>query len=151
MGFGKFGAHPRSMSNGLYWVSKHLESNRHLAAKNNAVEKFNDRWFRLQKIHDDVMNQFVIPLQDFEISQKDFDQLSKSSDLARELRASIKANINTCSFSELSKYATQIKKMALIAMEACRFNDVYNNLTDISYSTESKGITVSGQIFYFLG
>jgi len=151
MGFGKFGAHPRSMSNGLYWVSKHLESNRHLATNNNAVEKFNDRWFRLQKIHDDVMNQFVIPLQDFEISQKDFDQLSKSSDLARELRASIKANINTCSVSELSKYATQIKKMALIAMEACRFNDVYNNLTDITYSTESKGITVSGQIFYFLG
>ena len=151
MSFGKFGAHPRSMSNGLYWVSKHLESNRHLAAKNNAVEKFNERWFRLQKIHDDVMNQFVIPLQDFEISQKDFDQLSKSSDLARELRTSIKANINTCSVSELSKYSTQIKKMALIAMEACRFNDVYNNLTDISYSTESKGITVSGQIFYFLG
>ena len=151
MGFGKFGAHPRSMSNGLYWVSKHLESNRHIAAKNNAVEKFNERWFRLQKIHDDVMNQFVIPLQDFEISQKDFEQLSKSSDLARELRASIKANINTCSVSELSKYATQSKKMALIAMEACRFNDVYNNLTDISYSTESKGITVSGQIFYFLG
>ena len=150
MGFGKFGAHPRSMRNGLYWVSKHLESNRHLAAKNNAVEKFNDRWFRLQKIHDDVMNQFVIPLQDFEISQKDFDQLCKANDLARYLRVNINANINTCSVSELSKYATQIKKMALIAMDACRVNDVYNNLNEVSYSKESGGITVSGQIFYFL-
>lgn len=151
MGFGKFGAHPRSMSNGLYWVSKHLESNRQLAAKNNAVEKFNDRWFRLQKIHDDVMTQFLVPLQDFEISQKEFDQLNQANELARELRASINANINSCSVSELSKYATQIKKMALIAMESCRVNDLYNNLTDISYSTESKGITVSGEIFYFLG
>ena len=150
MGYGKFGAHPRSMSNGLYWVSKHLESNRHLAAKNYAVEKFNDRWFRLQKIHDDVMNQFVIPLQDFEISQKDFDQLCKANDLARYLRVNINANINTCSVSELSKYATQIKKMALIAMDACRVNDVYNNLNEVSYSKESGGITVSGQIFYFL-
>lgn len=150
MGFGKFGAHPRSMSNGLYWVSKHLESNRHLATKNNAVEKFNDRWFRLQKIHDDVMNQFVIPLQDFEISQKDFDQLCKANDLARDLRVNINANINTCSVSELSKYATQIKKMALIAMDACRVNDVYNNLNEVSYSKESGGIAVSGQIFYFL-
>jgi hypothetical protein len=151
MSFGKFGAHPRSMSNGLYWVSRHLDSNRHLAAKNHAVEKFNDRWFRLQNIHDDVMNQFIIPLQEFEISQKDFDQLSKANDLARDLRASINANINTCSVSELSKYATQIKKIALIAMEACRANDVYNNITDVSYSKESRGITVSGQIFYFLG
>jgi hypothetical protein len=150
MGFGRFGAHPRSMSNGLYWVSKHLESNRHLATKNNAVEKFNDRWFRLQKIHDDVMNQFVIPLQDFEISQKDFDQLCKANDLARDLRVNINANINTCSVSELSKYATQIKKMALIAMDACRVNDVYNNLNEVSYSKESGGIAVSGQIFYFL-
>ena len=150
MGFGKFGAHPRSMSNGLYWVSKHLESNRHLAAKNNAVEKFNDRWFRLQKIHDDVMNQFVIPLQDFEISRKDFDQLCKANDLARDLRVNINANINTCSVSELSKYATQIKKMALIAMDACLVNDVYNNLNEVSYSKESGGIAVSGQIFYFL-
>lgn len=151
MSFGKFGAHPRSMSNGLYWVSKHLESNRHLAAKNNAVEKFNERWFRLQKIHDDVMNQFIVPLQDFEISQKDFDQLNQANERARELRSSINANINSCSVSELSKYATQIKKMALIAMESCRVNDLYNNLTDISYSKESKGITVSGEIFYFLG
>ena len=150
MGFGRFGAHPRSMSNGLYWVSKHLESNRHLANKNNAVEKFNDRWFRLQKIHDDVMNQFVIPLQDFEISQKDFDQLCKANDLARDLRVNINANINTCSVSELSKYATQIKNMALIAMDACRVNDVYNNLNEVSYSKESGGIAVSGQIFYFL-
>lgn len=151
MGFGKFGAHPRSMSNGLYWVSKHLASNRHLAAKNNAVEKFNDRWFRLQKIHDDVMNQFVIPLQAFEISKKDFEQLSKANDLARELRASIYANVNTGSVSELSKFATQIKKMALISMEACRVNDVYNNLNEVSYSKELGGIAVAGQVFYFLG
>lgn len=151
MGFGKFGAHPRSMSNGLYWVSKHLESNRHLAAKNNAVEKFNERWFRLQKIHDDVMTQFIVPLQDFEISQKDFDQLNQANETARELRAGINANINSCSVSELSKYATQIKKMALIAMESCRVNDLYNNLRGICYSKDSKAIIVSGEIFYFLG
>ena len=150
MGFGKFGAHPRSMNSGLYWVSKHLESNRRVTSKNNAIERFNERWRRLQNIHDDVMSQFIVPLQDYEISQKDFDLLSNANDQAREIRSFICANINTCRVTELSKYATQIKKMALIAMEACKENDLYNNLDDISYSKEQGAITLSGEVFYFL-
>jgi hypothetical protein len=40
--------------------------------------------------------------------------------------------------------------MALIAMEACKENDLYNNLDDISYSKEQGAITLSGEVFYFL-
>lgn len=96
------------------------------------------------------MSQFIVPLQDYEISQKDFDLLSNANDQAREIRSFISANINTCRVTELSKYATQIKKMALIAMEACKENDLYNNLDDISYSKEQGAITLSGEVFYFL-
>jgi hypothetical protein len=96
------------------------------------------------------MSQFIVPLQDYEISQKDFDLLSNANDQAREIRFFISANINTCRVTALSKYATQIKKMALIAMEACKENDLYNNLDDISYSKEQGAITLSGEVFYFL-
>ena len=105
-------------------LSLHLESNRRVTSKNNAIERFNERWRRLQNIHDDVMSQFIVPLQDYEISQKDFDLLCNANDQAREIRSFISANINTCRVTELSKYATQIKKMALIAMEACKENDL---------------------------
>ena len=96
------------------------------------------------------MSQFIVPLQDYEISQKDFDLLRNANDQARKIRSFISANINTCRVTELSKYATQIKKMALIAMEACKENDLYNNLDDISYSKEQGAITLSGEVFYFL-
>ena len=36
------------------------------------------------------------------------------------------------------------------AMEACKENDLYNNLDDISYSKEQGAITLSGEVFYFL-
>lgn len=151
MSFGKFGSRPRSMSSGLYWVGKHLESNRRLAIQNNTIERFNERWKRLQLIYDDALEKFVKPLQGFEVTPKEFQTLSNANEHARELRQHIGDHINTCSKGDLSKYATQIKKLALTSIQICHAKGVYDNISCVTYSTEQSAILFGQEIFYFFG
>jgi hypothetical protein len=151
MGFGKFGAHPRSMNSGLYWVGRHLQSQRRIQAQNSSIDKFNEKWRRLQDIYEKVLDHFVRPLQDKEISRKEFEALNSANEAARALREHVRRNINDCGANDLSKYATQVKKLALTSMRICADLGVYTDIEEVSYSAVTKSIMLNGQQFYYLG
>jgi hypothetical protein len=151
MGFGRFGAHPRGMNNGIYWVGRHLQSERQIQAKNSTVERFNEKWHRLQEVYNKVLEHFVRPLQDQEITRQEFESLDSANEAARELRAHISSNINDCKVTDLSKYATQIKKLALTSMQICVDKGVYTDIEQFSYSPVDKSVMLNGEPFYYLG
>jgi hypothetical protein len=151
MSFGNFGSRPRAKSSGIYWVNRHLESQRRIASHNDAIARFNERWKRLQNIYEDVLSQFVKPLQEYEVTAKEFQSLAKYNETARALRQEIARDINNSSQAALSKYATQIKALAMTAIPICHAKGIYNNIGDAQYSVKDRAISFDGSAIYFFG
>lgn len=151
MSFGKFGARPRSMSNPTYWVSRHLQDQRKVAVANVSTAKFNERWHRLNTILGLIGEDFVKPLNGKTVSVKESNRINVCWTDATKSKESIAGNVNTCSATELSKYATSIKKLAMISFELCRKCSVYDDIVDFGYDTSSKTFMLNGVSKYFLG
>lgn len=151
MGFGKFGAHPRSMNSGLYWVGRHLQSQRRIQAQNSSIAKFNEKWHRLQDVYQKVIDDFVRPLEGKDISRKDYESLNSVNEAARALRMHIQNNINDCGASELSKYATQVKILTLLSARICADLGIYTDIEEVSYSPANKSIMINGEQFFYIG
>lgn len=151
MSFGKFGARPRGMNNPVYWVSKHLQDQRRIAANVASTERFNEKWHRLNKIRDHLHEQFILPLDGKKVSEAEADSFHLLLCETNDRRKFVQENIETCSFSELSKYATGIKKLALLAFKLCRKYEIYNDIEDFSYNASEKVILLNGDVIYFVG
>lgn len=151
MSFGKFGARPRGMSNPIYWVGRHLQDQRRQAARARSVDKFNEKWSRLNEIYDHLANNFIEPLNGRSVSESISDKLVSLLDTVKYLRKDIAENIDDCQMSDLSKYATSLKKLALFSFKLCKDLNVYDDINDASYDAIEKSVFLNGKRIYFLG
>lgn len=149
MGFGKFGAKPRAISNPLYWINLHRQDQK----KVSAVDRFNERWNRLNFNYDKIHEHFISPLVDkvSQAKEKDVEKLIKLFENTNKVKADIISDIHTCRTSELSKYATCIKNLALCAIPLAAEIGIYKGIHQVEYDSKLKSILVNGEEFYFLG
>jgi hypothetical protein len=149
MSFGKFGAKPRAIKNPLYWVNMSRLDDR----KRLSVERFNEKWHRLNDVHAHIIKYYFRPLAKDEIlvDKDDIERLIAYSNIAAESRDWIKENINNVPFSELSKYSTILKKTSLLAIKICSRSGIYKNIKSFSYDSSSKSIIMDKSVLYYLG
>lgn len=151
MSFGKFGAKPRGMSNPVYWVNKHLQQKRRDSATRAATERFNERWHRLDSILRNLIESFVEPLIGHNLSKATATRLESSLDELTTRRTVIHDNINSCAASELSKYATCLKKTSLLVIQLCVELEVNPDIDTVTYNSNEKAIFINGKSLYHLG
>lgn len=151
MSFGKYGAKPRSMNNPVYWVNRHLQDKRQKVASAVATEKFNEKWHRLEKIRNNLHEHFITPLNGINVSAAEANAFHGLLVESNDRRKFIQESINSCSVTELSKYATSIKKLALLAFKLCKKYQIYSDIDNVIYKASDKAIFLNGEIIYFLG
>lgn len=151
MSFGKFGARPRGMGNPTYWVSSYLQDQRRQAARRRTLNRFDEKWGRLNSIYENLRDNFLSPLNGREASQADQDKIATIFYATKEMRESISDRINDCGMADLSKYATSLKKLAIAALLLCKKLSVYDDIDSVSYNSASKSIYLNGESIYFLG
>jgi hypothetical protein len=151
MSYGKFGAKPRGMKNPVYWVGQHLQQQRRINLRANSVERFNEKWHRLEGVELRVREFFLDPLSSYEADIKKVQKLKDSIAGMDMIHSHIVNNINTCSFSELSKYATSIKTFSMLVIKLCADLGVYTDLRSVKYDAGRKVIMIDGDDYYFIG
>lgn len=151
MSFGKFGSRPRGVNNPIYWVTRFRQEEIRRDRQQTSIDKFNEKWHRLIDVHESIIKHFLKPLKDQLIDEQIADKLIAYANDAVVLRESIKSNINTCYASELSKYATALKKLALLAVKVCTKLQLYDDTENVTYNAPSKSILLNESVLFFLG
>ncbi len=151
MSFGKFGSRPRGMSNPIYWVNRHLQDQRRQEAKINSVNKFNEKWQRLNAIFDNLRENFIVPLNGLSVTTLENQRLYSCLESAINMKSEISNRINDSSIGDLSKYATSLKRLILISFSLCKKLSIYSDIKSIEYDSKSKTILLNGEVIYYLG
>lgn len=151
MGFGKFGARPRSVSNPLYWVGRYRQDERIRIKREASVTKFNEKWNRLNSIKTFIAEDFIQKLNGHDVTERENIKLNELWSSVLENQLYIAENINTCSSSDLSKYATSLKQLALHAIKLCKKLNLCDDIITCEYIAADKSIFINGNLLYDLG
>lgn len=178
MSFGKFGSRPRGVNNPIYWVNRYRQDERsrgsqlrqdersrgsqlrqnekHRIHQQIAVDKFNERWHRLIDIHKKIITICLEPLNGKYVKESIALELIGFTKKAVELRKSINTSLAIddayiLMVSELTKYATYIKEIALLASEVCTELEIYDDIKNARYDASSKSILLNESVVYFIG
>ena len=136
-----------------YWVRVDLRSGQRRRQSYESIQKFNERWARLQRIQDLVSDNFVDELASINdsLTKKENDTLVERLEEMRAWVEAISEDIDIATNAHLSKYATRIKSVALMAIKLCRKYEVYNDVDSVSYDAKRKMILLNEDDLYFLG
>lgn len=167
MSFGKFGSRPRGVNNPIYWVNRYRQDERSRGSQTPkdekrrvgqqlAVDQFNERWRRLIDTHKIIINICIEPLNGRYVKESIALDLATFTKKAVELRELINTNLAiddayVLMASELTKYATCIKEIALLASKVCTELQIYDDIKNARYDASSKTILLNGSLAYFIG
>ena len=146
------GAGAKRIRNPVYWARMELQSGPYNRQSYNAVQRFNERWGRLQKIQNMVVNDFVHELASVQdsLTTKEYDKLMERIEDMQGWADAISESIDIATNAHLSKYATRVKNVALMAMKLCGKYQVYGDIDSVSYDAKRKMIVLNEQDFYYL-
>jgi hypothetical protein len=150
MSFGNFGAKPRSMKNPVYWVSRFRQEDARRHQQDAKLKKFNEKWHHLNKVKDHLAANFIAPMNGCEVSEAKNRKLLACWDDVVNCQSAIAANINNCSMTDLSKYATALKRLSLHALAMCKMLNIYNDIEECHYNADEKSIFLNGSVLYDL-
>ena len=85
------------------------------------------------------------------LTKKENDTLVERLEEMRAWVEAISEDIDIATNAHLSKYATRIKSVALMAIKLCRKYEVYNDVDSVSYDAKRKMILLNEDDLYFLG
>lgn len=116
------------------------------------VERFNEKWQRLNQIVDYVNGDFIGPLDRVadQMTEKELQKLQEYIADMSDWHHSINAHINEARQNHLSRYATAIKKTALKAMKLCQKYDVYTDIASVEYDGQRKMVLLNGVDQYYI-
>ena len=147
------GAGAKRIRNPVYWARMDLQHGRYRRQSNAAVQRFNERWQRLQKIQNMVADDYVNGLVSVQesLTQKEYDKLVERIRDSQEWADVIEKGIDVAVNADLSKYATSVKNVALMAIKLCIKYNVYDDIDSVSYDAGRKMIILNGEDFFLLG
>lgn len=167
MSFGKFGSRPRGVNNPIYWVNRYRQDERsrgrqppkdskRRVGQQLAVDQFNERWHRLIDIHKKIITFCIEPLNGRYVKESIALELIDYTKKAVELRELINTQLAIVDAyvlmeSQLTKYATCIKEIALLASEVCVELEIYDDLKSAKYDASSKTILLNESLACFIG
>ena len=127
--------------NPVYWARMDLRNGQRRRQSYNSIQKFNERWARLQRIQNLVSNDFVDELlsENDSLTEKEYDTLIGRIEEMRAWVEAISDGIDIATNAHLSKYATHIKNVALMAIKLCR---KYEQDAVVYLGPEAKGDAV---------
>lgn len=138
------------MKRGAYWVKTHLRIERRRMQSYVATERFNERLNRIRDIQNDISEQFVDEVID-DLNSSDLKKLMAVIDDMQSWKNDINENIDIAKNSDLSKYATRVKKTGVLAIKLCKKYAKYSDIDSVEYIAKEKEIHLNGKCIYYLG
>ena len=157
------GAGAKSIGNPIYWSRRYLQDQIYQNKRKLAVERFNEKWSRLCNIREILILHYDSYIEDgrINISVEDTDasikkaveavqKISNVRNQLDDLHSFINQNISDATNSDLSKYATLIKKYAIMTVS---FLIQYerSEYKIIQYDSKNKIILIDGEEYFYLG
>jgi len=117
------------------------------------VDQFNEKWKRLNQIRGLVLEHFVHPLDGYidVMTEKENEKRIENLKQMDTWMQIISSDINNVPFSELSKYATRIKRSALHATKLCQKYKAMDDISSVEYVSYRKMIVINEQDFFYFG
>ena len=138
------------MKKGAYWVKTHLRNERRRTQSYAAVEKFNERLNRIRSIQNDISDKFVDKVIS-ELNDQDLDRLMLAINDMQFWNNYIDENVDIANNSDLSMYATRVKKTGILAIKLCKKYGKYSDIDSVDYLAKEKEIQLNGKSIYYLG
>jgi len=113
-------------------------------------DTFNTRWLRLNGIVPKVMDNFVMPLVEGQLTSNEWQKLQHDLTEMYGWHVNINDKINCATNTDLSRYATCIKRVALRSIKLCGKYKICN-VESVEFASYSKTIVVNGEALYCLG
>ena len=82
---------------------------------------------------------------------KEYERLMERIEDMQAWATAISDSIDIANNGHLSKYATRVKNVALMAIKLCMKYQVYDDIDSASYDAGRKMIILNEQDFFFLG
>lgn len=144
------GAGAKSINNPVYWSRMHLQNQRYASRSQAAIDKLNERWFRLVEIQNIMAKDFVDEVIE-DLDGNDAGELLSLIDDMQFWNKDINEKIHLANNSHLSKYATCIKKVALLSIKLCMKYGAYSDIESVRYDAKEKMIYLNNDSLYYLG
>lgn len=118
-----------------------------------AVERFNKRWKRLNNILRKTSNEYGNPLESVfdQMTERERDNYLAFVDEVLYMGDEIKSNINIAKNSDISKYATAIKRFSMKAIKLCKKYGIHSNIVSVEYNAKEKTLKINGKDVYYFG
>ncbi|MBL7004565.1 MAG: hypothetical protein ISR69_11120 [Gammaproteobacteria bacterium] len=142
------GTGAKAIRNPVYWSRMQIQNQRYKMQSQAAVEKFNERWDRLGDIRNKILKNFIDGLT---VNEAEYKKLNSLVESMNYLNDSINQNINDSNNSHLSKYATAIKRVAMLSIKLCIKYRIYSDINAIEYNAKEKVVYVNNEEFYYFG